>query len=315
MNDETISFAMACKEEMAQAEREPQGVRALLAGFIKGNGSLRIGPVEELELSTESSVIAKMLYSTLTRTYDAQCRFAYTREMRLRKKTRYHVLVENPESILEDLGVDFFSSSVPAWVKSEEERRAYLAGAFMCSGSVNSPVSSNYHLEIATEDGAYAKKICQRWHRIDGSYNAKIAERRKTHVVYLKRSEEISDFLAACSAQQCCLKFEDFRVGRDFLNVGNRLINLDAANMTKINKSAEQQIKEITYFENKGETFFSNPKLHILVGLRMKNPDASLKELASKLSEELATTITKSNVNHLFRYLHSRYLEENPDEE
>ena len=98
MNDETISFAMACKEEMAQAEREPQGVRALLAGFIKGNGSLRIGPVEELELSTESSVIAKMLYSTLTRTYDAHCRFAYTREMRLRKKTRYHVLVENPET-------------------------------------------------------------------------------------------------------------------------------------------------------------------------------------------------------------------------
>ena len=44
--------------------------------------------------------------------------------------------------------------------------------------------------------------------------------------------------------------------------------------------------------------------------LRVNNPDASLEELAVMLSEELATTISKSNVNHLFRYFHALYEKE-----
>nr|MCR5514183.1 DNA-binding protein WhiA [Bacilli bacterium] len=39
--------------------------------------------------------------------------------------------------------------------------------------------------------------------------------------------------------------------------------------------------------------------------LRVKNPDASLDELSKLLSEELNTEISKSNVNHLLRYVHT----------
>lgn len=312
MNDETISFAMEVKEEAASIERSSMAMKALLSGFVKGNGSLRIGSKEELELSTESSSIAKMLYSQFNKLFDAHCRFAYTRGMGLRKKTRYHVLVENPEPILDSLGIDLWSPLVPEWIKSEETRSAYVAGAFLCSGSVNSPTSSNYHLEITSEDSAYAKKLCHLINRItDRHFNAKITSRRKASVVYMKRGDEISDFLIAIGAPQCCLKFEDVRLSRDFSNIGNRLNNLDCANMSKTNKTAERQIKEIEYFHKHGETFSSNPKLSALLNLRLENPDASLEELASLLSEELASTVTKSNVNHLFRSLHARYEEEN----
>ena len=41
--------------------------------------------------------------------------------------------------------------------------------------------------------------------------------------------------------------------------------------------------------------------------LRLDHQDATLEELAKLLSEELNTTISKSNVNHLFRNLNYEY--------
>jgi DNA-binding protein WhiA len=57
----------------------------------------------------------------------------------------------------------------------------------------------------------------------------------------------------------------------------------------------------------------ANLKLRALMELRLAHPDASLEELAELLSEELASSVSKSNVNHLFRSLHNLYLEEGGD--
>ena len=311
--DDTISFAMACKEEVAVAERSLEEQKALLSAFVKGGGSLRIGSKQEIELSTESSTIAKMLYMSFSQIYGAKCRFAYTRGIGFRKKTKYHVLVENPDLILEDLHVDFFSSTIPGTAHNEETKEAYLAGAFLSSGSVNDPSSSNYHLEVATSDLIYAKKLMHLINRLQTRpFSAKVASRRKEFIVYLKRSEEIADFIVLMKAPECCLRFEDVRLSRDYANIGNRLVNLDAANMSKTTAAAERQLKEIRYFEEHGFSIDVSPKLKALMALRVAHPDASLEELAALLSEELATTVTKSNINHLFRSLHAMYEEEMP---
>ncbi len=311
---ETISFAMACKEEAVAAERTLTEQKALLSAFLKGSGSLRIGAEPEIELSTESSSIAKVLYLSFTKIYGAKCRFAYTRGMGFRNKTKYHVLIQDPDPILQDLEVDFFSSVIPAFVQSEDEKASYLTGAFLSGGSVNDPSSSNYHLEIAVSDLVYAKKLMHLCNRLPSRhFGAKIASRRKEYTVYLKRADEIVDFIILMKASECCLRFEDIRIGREYANIGNRLVNLDAANMMKTSAASERQIKEIQYFESVGKTSLFSPKLRLLSSLRLQHPDATLEELAEALSQELATTISKSNVNHLFRSLHSLYLEENPE--
>ena len=157
MLDNTLERRKAKKTLPKSAVCSLEEQKALLSAFVKGGGSLRIGSKQEIELSTESSTIAKMLYMSFSQIYGAKCRFAYTRGIGFRKKTKYHVLVENPDLILEDLHVDFFSSTIPATAHNEETKEAYLAGAFLSSGSVNDPSSSNYHLEIATSDLVYAK--------------------------------------------------------------------------------------------------------------------------------------------------------------
>lgn len=213
-------------------------------------------------------------------------------------------------NILNDLGVDFFAPSFPKnLVGNPEQAAGYLTGAFLAAGSVNDPSSSNYHLEISLSDEEYAKSLSKEWNKLAShQFDSKIVTRRHHYVVYLKRSDQISDFLILLGAKEACLHFENMRVDRDFANIDNRLSNLDTANYGKTAKAAERQIKEIRYFVDLlGYDKIDNPKLRSLMKLRLAHEDASLEELAEFLSEELATTISKSNVNHLFRYLDEEY--------
>ena len=307
---ESISFARLVKEESAKAERSASEKKALLSSFVRINGYLRIrGKQEGLELSSENSAIAKCVYQYLHELYGVDVRFAYTRSAGFLKRMVYHVIVDDEAGkILEDLEVDFFNPEKPKNViSSSEEVAAYLTGAFLAGGSVNNPASRSYHLEICVKDEGFAKFLLKIWSKYQPHpFSCKLSKRRNQFVLYLKRGDEISDFLVLMGAKDQCLAFEDVRISRDFSNIGNRLSNLDTANYGRVVLASKRQIEEINYlFEKEGKENISNPKLLALMELRVKNPDASLDELSKLLSEELNTEISKSNVNHLLRYVHT----------
>ena len=304
-----FSFALKVKEEIASLPFDDASLRPLLSSFAKGSGSIRLSE-RVLDLSTESSKIAKLLYSGLSSIYGVPVRFAYSKQMRLRKAVQYHVLCSDLDYILSDLEVDLLSPSLPkSLLANEQDEQSYLAGAFLSKGSVNDPHSSNYHLEIACEEEGYAKSLAKLINKSRSfPFNAKVARRRSQFIAYLKRSEQISAFLTYIGATASCLEFENIRIDRDFSNVGNRFNNLDAANMEKTVSAASRQLKEIAFFK-KGQAFpeIYSEKLKALMRIREDNPDASLSELAALLSEELSCQISKSNINHLFRKLHEEY--------
>ena len=327
---ESISFARLVKEESAKAERSISEKKALLSSFVRINGYLRIrGKQEGLELSSENSAIAKCVYQYLHELYGVDVRFAYTRSAGFLKRMVYHVIVDDEAGkILEDLEVDFFNPEViilgSIYVRSghlleagmrgvlEAEAlpsalAAYLTGAFLAGGSVNNPASRSYHLEICVKDEGFAKFLLKIWSKYQPHpFSCKLSKRRNQFVLYLKRGDEISDFLVLMGAKDQCLAFEDVRISRDFSSIGNRLSNLDTANYGRVVLASKRQIEEINYlFEKEGKENISNPKLLALMELRVKNPDASLDELSKLLSEELNTEISKSNVNHLLRYVHT----------
>lgn len=304
------SFALTAKEEIASLPFPKTQGRALLSGFAKTTGSLRLSDVgEELDLCSESAKIAKSLYSLATSIYGPVARFSYTRSSKKGKKVRYHVLIAG--KVMDDLELDFFSSKIPGFVLGKEElERCFLSGAFMAAGSVNAPTSSNYHLEIATSDPSYAKWLIHLMNKASGhAFEAKAATRRQQTVVYLKKAEQISDFLVLVGATSACLEFENVRIDRDFANIGNRLANLDNANMAKTLSVGARQEKEIVALTKDGGWKHYSGKKKALMELRLDHPDASLSELAKWLSEELNATVTKSNVNHLFREIHAEYEE------
>ena len=195
-------------------------------------------------------------------------------------------------------------------VYDDETISGYLAGAFLASGSVNSPSTSNYHLEISVVSENYAKwlsRLFSKYHKIEMS--PKITSRRDKYIIYFKKSDQISNFLIIIGAANSCMEFENQRAYRDFSNNSNRLINLDIANMGKTMEKAQEQIKEIRYIDDVlGIHNFHNPKKEMLCYFRLDNESASMSELAAMLSKEFGYTITKSNVNHLFRDLHELYV-------
>ena len=305
------SFAFLCKEEIASRVFEEEDIRPFLSAFCRSNGSYRIsGDSPELDISCESAKLAKIIYEFAKKRYGTAGRFAYSRSMGFYRRTKYHVLLPHVEQVMEDLEIDLFEPHRPIeCVRSQSAQNAFLTGAFCASGSVNDPASSNYHLEMSLEDERQAKWLLHIFLKANGGqFHPKMIQRRNRHVIYLKKAEEISDFLILAGATQCCLQFEDVRVSRDFSNIGNRLQILDQANYNKTMATSKKQITYIEdYAKRVGYEHIHNPKLVLLMQLRLQHPDASMEELASMMSEEFATTITKSNINHLFRFLKSEY--------
>lgn len=308
-----LSFAFQAKEEIAAHQFPEELQRSLLSGFAKTNGSLRLGEGgEELDLSSESARVAKLLYTLAMKRYEGAPHFAYSRSFGRGKKTRYHVLIPNAMDVLEDLHVDFLTGKIdPAVVSGDEEASCYLSGAFLASGSVNDPSSSNYHLEIAVNSASYAKWLSHLINKVLGRhFLSKVAERRNQWIVYLKRSDQISEFLVLIGATEACLTFESVRIDREEMNIENRLMNLDTANMAKTLKTGNKQANQIRFLVDRyGFDVFPSDKSAALMKIRLEHPEASLGELAELLSEELSTTVSKSNINHLFRALDELYHE------
>ncbi len=310
---------MEAKEEIASHDFPSEQARALLSGFAKTSGSLRLeGGDELLDLSTESLEVAKLLSRVARQRYLREPRFSYSRYSGKSKRVRYHVLVPGADRVLDDLKVDLFSGKIdPDIAKDSELSACYLSGCFLASGSVNDPSSSNYHLEIVSSSPSYAKWLSHLINKIlDHHFTSKVASRRKQWIVYMKRSDQISEFLVLIGATDACLKFESVRIDRDEANIDNRLINLDTANMSKTLLTGQKQIKRINFLlEKEGWSAFPGAKMAALMHLRLAHPEASMGELAELLSEELSATVTKSNINHLFRALEEKFFEEGGSDE
>ena len=305
------SFTQLVKEELCTNEYESQDrLRALLAAYIRINGSMVLrGKKTYISLSTENAKIAKFIYKTINEIYDAKAELSY--KTRQNGATIYSILVDESEnSIIDDLEISFLEGKISKnIVRNDDTISGYLAGAFLASGSVNSPQTSNYHLEISLNSENYAKWLSHLFGKYKNSdIEPKIAKRRESFILYFKKSDQIANFLIMIGAVSSCMEFENVRVDRDFMNSANRLTNMDTANMKKTVETGKRQKEEIVVIDERlGVENIGNHKIRLLCQLRMQNESASLQELADLMSQHLDKPVTKSNVNHLFRSIHELY--------
>ncbi len=307
------SFTSLVKEEITHKPFNEARLRALLSSYAKVNGVLSLQNKQTLiNLSTENAKVAKFLFLTFQKLYGSSPRFAYTRKMKFDKKVTYHVIIEEKtESILADLAMGELGGRLVRYpMPNDDVLGGYLAGAFLASGSVNSPESSNYHLELSSQNEEYAHYLAKVIERYKTStLSPKVIQRRKQFVVYLKKSDQIADFLILIGATDSTLEFENVRVARDFRNNDNRWQICENANMNKTVAAADKQIEEIKIIDRVvGIDHLPNEKMKLLCHLRLTNDGASMVELAQTMSETLGMAVSKSNVNHLFRAIHQMAL-------
>ncbi len=313
------SFTSQVKEELvSNSYPSDDRLRALLSAYIRINGSLVFRHKKALlQLNTENAKIGRFIYETINEIYKANSQLIVKERKSFTNNKSYMIeIADASETIMDDLEISFLEGKISKnIVKNDDTISGYLAGAFLAAGSVNSPVTSNYHLEIALNNENYAKWLAKLFAKYKNSnIEPKITHRRDEYVIYFKKSDQISNFLIMIGAVSSCLEFEDVRANRDLMNNANRLTNMDTANMKRTIETGTRQKEEIELIDQLlGIDNIGNLKERELCHLRLTNEAASLQELADLMSEKFKKTITKSNVNHLFRSIHEYYERLNRD--
>lgn len=301
-----MSFAAETKKELTQLEVAVGSSKSELAALIRMNGTLSFGSGKTvLDISTENAAIARRIYELIKVVYPCYVELLVRKKMRLKKNNVYIArITAEAKPLLEELGIIdepfTFTRKIPALlIKTKAQKRAYLRGAFLAGGSLNHPESS-YHLEIFSvyeEHTASLLKMANSFH-----LNAKMLERKKGYILYLKEGEMITEFLSIIGAHQALLHFEDVRIMKDMRNSVNRLVNCDTANLNKTVGASLRQVENIRLIEQELGLDTLPDKLREIAELRLKYQDVTLTELGEMVE---SGKISKSGINHRLRKIDS----------
>lgn len=201
------------------------------------------------------------------------------------------------EMFLEESGYDIMGKAkapvadILSRLNPEKNAKAYLRGAFLASGSVVDPEKS-YHLEIILKNPQQCRCL-EHVAKVLG-LEFKKTMRNDDHVYYIKDSENISNFLVDVGAGKAMLELENIRISKEVSNDINRQVNAETANFDKQIKASAVQIQHIDKIASKVGLDKLPESLRQVAYTRLKNPEASLKELGEKMSPKLG----KSGVNH-----------------
>ena len=297
-----MSYTTKIKEEIASIENTKSEMIAELAGFIRNNGTI---VNDTIALTTENKKTVERIKTFIKTVYNTDLKIETKDNANFSKKELVVMNIDtNVDVILKDIGFvdengNFLMTPPTYIVGANEEIRAYLRGVFLCCGSINDPKTSRYHMELlisSPEEAVFVQKLLNIF-----DLNAKILNRDKGYMIYLKEAEKISDYIKILGANNAVMYFENVRIYREQKNKTNRLNNCEQANIDKVVATATVQLEQIRIIEETSSVDLLEDKTRETLEYRKKYPEASLKELAEIISFETGKKLSKSGLNHRLR--------------
>ena len=247
---------------------------------------------DKITLLIENASVARYIFKLLKNNYNininltirTQKRFKVQKIYILSIKEKINLIIEDVKNLEENIENS-----------SNEEISAFLKGVFLSCASINDPSKSKYHLEYLVDTEIDAKLINSLLLKL--KFHSKIIRRDKGYMVYIKMSEEISDFIKMLGATNSLFYYEDIRIYRDHKN----MTNCEQANMEKSMKTCREQLENIKYLRDNNMLDLLDDKIKTVISYREKYPETTMNELADIISYETETSITKSGINHYFR--------------
>lgn len=308
-----MSFASDVKKELCLLEVNECCLKAELYGIIRYKANVIIlNNCLGVKLVTTHSFVARRIITLFKRIYNVKCQIEIKKRQKLDYKDQYVITFnEEKQEFLKDLGIlnnnySFNEDFNRGIVVCDNCKGSILRGVFVCQGSINNPKSNSYHLEIVinnTEDIPFLVKFLN-----EVNITPKIIEREKGTVIYLKKAEQIGDFLKYIGAVTNLFRYEDMRIEKDYNNNFNRIMNCDIHNEQKAIEAANRQLEEIRFIVNQKGIKTLTPRLIDAIVLRNKYPDSSLSELSELSEEVIGKKISKSGISHCFRDIHELYV-------
>jgi DNA-binding protein WhiA len=314
MENQEIAFAKKVKNEIAVNSYKKEEMKYLLSGFIRNAGSLSLGSNPSLTIHTEIACVAKLIYSGLKEVYGLTPAIAYEKTNRFKKGLVYLVTVDDKRlyDVMLDLEVleDGMIRIPPKKGLLRKNLRYLVIGSFLANGSVNNPSSgkTSYFLEMAFSSKADALAIKRKLtsFKEEKTMNFKYIKRREKHVLYLKRSDQISVFLSYIGAVESMFDFENARIVKEDININNRLSICDSANYGKTLNAAQTDIDAINKILSFKSLDLFDEKTQAVIKERLKLKDANYRELAASITENEGISITKSGVVHILSTLRDK---------
>lgn len=298
-----MSFSSEVKEEIANhMGKAPHCKIAEIAGLFAVYGRIIPGKREKVvvKFSTENLTVARKYFILVKKAFDISMEGIATPH-------QFQMFITNQDEVLRFLKAlkivnesgDFYRGYQlvhELLIQRECCKRAFVRGMFLASGSVTNP-NKGYHLEFVAGGRKRAEELQKILHVFQ--VDAKIVERKKTHVVYLKEGSQIVDILNVMEAHISLMKLENVRIVKEMRNSINRQVNCETANIKKTVSAATKQIDDILYIRDHIGFGSLSKGLEQIATLRITHSEASLKELG----EMLDPPIGKSGVNHRLRKL------------
>lgn len=302
-----MNFTLEIKKELiARSEDWDKNCRrASMSAFLRTSGTVGVYEgTPSFFLVSETEMVAEFYTKQFFEEFHTELTVSHATMDRMSGRDKL-VLVCPPaisENVLHALGVckrgkkELRAGILPSLIKSEEEKIAYVRGAFLGGGSCNTPQNgAGYHLEIVFNDEKTSVQFCLVLDEL-GVFAKRIV-RKETNVVYIKSKEIISDFLAIIGAQTALRKFGAILESRDIANQNNRARNCFSGNADKTAIASVKQVMAIKKIDEKLGLSGLSEDLRILAKARLDNPEISLRELAERLN------VSKSCLNHRMRRL------------
>lgn len=290
-----MTFTEKVKNEVSESKLNELENRNLLLGYIFVNGEYQN---DNFLITLENASVARKLFRTLKYCFNANVKIIIRTQKKFHLKRLFIFEVDDKKCL-------FQSELKNLSFGDKESKESFIKGVFLAIGSINDPSKSGYHLELLFDDESKALFVLELLDSLD--YHFKIIKRDKGYMVYLKASEEMSDFLKMLGTVNSLFYFEDVRIYRDHKNMVNRLNNCEQANYERSLKTGDKQLKMINYIMDNDYLSLLDEKSRLLAEYRLKYPEESFQMLATIMSQETGKAVTKSFINHHFRKINEIY--------
>ena len=305
-----MSFSSRVKEELSRQLSPARHCQiAETAAILSLCGRIEIDEEDKLciKISTENAAVARKYFTLLKKTFNISTDIVIRRNAYLNKKRSFQVAVLEDEDarrvllaakLLDEHGEIGENLSVVGNLVVQNPccRRAFLRGAFLAAGAISDP-EKFYHFEIACTAQPKARQLQDIMASFD--VDARIVQRKKYFVVYVKEGSQIVDLLNVMEAPVALMELENIRILKEMRGSVNRQVNCETANINKTVSAAMKQIEDIVCIRDMMGLEQLPEGLCQIARLRLERPEASLKELG----EALNPVVGKSGVNHRLRKL------------
>lgn len=298
-----ITFSEKAKKEICSLSFEDHCLKALLSSFINNRLTVILKSNDIVwRLSSQFDFIMEFIEHAFKTLYDVQITKQYSKTAtNINGETNYIEIKGNFDLIRSDLCLNSDLDRNQLW-ELECCKRAYIAGAFLACGSVSSLEAKSYHLEIRSSNYKYLTYL-QSLLILFNIFPVLSKHSKKLFILYIKKADQISDFLKLIGANEAMLEFEDNKISKDFNMNVTRLNNLDISNMAKTSQASHKQIQQINQIKNLNIYKQQKDKFKAFCELRLANPEASLSQLTELMLSQYNIEITRAGLNHLIRKL------------